>query len=129
MEVEYIKMLKQAKNVTVKELSNLTGYPESTINNVLTRKTEKPSFEMISKLVLALGGSLDALAGVKESQKTGGEDVTAFIATVTQIYENQIKNERKDKFALFALLAVILIIIFAVLIIDVIDGSVGWIRH
>lgn len=129
MEVEYIKSLKQAKNVTVKELSNLTGYPESTINNVLTRKTEKPSFEMISKLVLALGGSLDALAGAKENQKTGGEDVTAFIATVTQIYENQIKSLQKDKFYLFALLAVVLIIVFGVLAIDVIDGSVGWIRH
>lgn len=129
MEVEYIKSLKQAKNVTVKELSNLTGYPESTINNVLTRKTEKPSFEMISKLVFVLGGSLDALAGAKESQKTGGEDVTAFIATLTDMYEKQIERLQKDKFYLFSLLAIVLVIVFAVLAIDVIDGNVGWIRH
>ena len=129
MEIEYIKSLKQAKNVTVKELSNLTNIPEGTINNILNRKTENPTFETISKLVIALGGSLDALAGAKENQKTGGEDVTAFIATVTQIYEKQIERLQKDKFYLFALLAIVLVIVFAVLAIDVIDGSVGWIRH
>ncbi len=129
MEVEYIKTLKQAKKMTAKDLSNLTNIPESTINNILTRKTENPTFETISKMVIALGGSLDALAGAKESQKTGGEDVTAFIATVTQIYENQIKSLQKDKFYLFSLLAVVLVIVFVVLAIDVIDGNVGWIRH
>lgn len=129
MEVEYIKALKEAKKATVKDLSKLTGYPESTINNVLTRKTEKPSFEMIAKLVLALDGSLDALAGAKQNQEAGGEDVTGFITTLTEMYEKQIDRMQKDKFYLFALLAVVLIIVFGVLAIDVINGSVGWIRH
>ncbi len=129
MEIEYIKSLKQAKNVTVKELSNLTNIPEGTINNILNRKTENPTFETISKLVIALGGSLDALAGAKQTQEAGGEDVAGFIATLTDMYEKQIERLQKDKFYLFTLLAVVLIIVFGVLAIDVIDGSVGWIRH
>jgi len=129
MEIEYIKSLKQAKNVTVKELSNLTNIPESTITNILNRRTENPSFEIVSKLVIALGGSLDALAGAKENQKAGGEDVAGFIATLTDMYEKQIERLQRDKFYLFALLAIVLVIVFAVLAIDVIDGNVGWIRH
>ena len=128
MEIEYIKSLKQAKNVTVKELSKLTNIPESTITNILNGRTENPSFEIVSKLVIALGGSLDALADAERKEKEGG-DVAAFIATITQIYENQIKNERKDKYYLFRLLIVILVIIFIILAIDVIDGNIGWIRH
>lgn len=129
MEIEYIKSLKQAKNITAKELANLTSIPEGTINNILNRKTENPTFETISKLIIALGGSLDALAGVKEKQKTGGEDVTAFIATVTQIYEKQIENLQKDKFYLFALLAVLLVFVFGVIAFDIFNGNVGWFRR
>ena len=128
MEIEYIRALKQAKNVTVKEWSKLTNIPESTITNILNGRTENPSFEIVSKLVIALGGSLDALVGAERKEKEG-EDVAAFISTITQIYENQIKNERKDKHYLFSLLTVILVIIFIILAIDVIDGSMGWIRH
>lgn len=128
MEIEYIISLKKAKNVTVKELSKLTNIPESTITNILNGRTENPSFEIVSKLVIALGGSLDALAGAERKEKEG-ENVAAFFATVTQIYENQIKNERKDKHYLFRLLIVILVIIFIILAIDVINGNIGWIRH
>lgn len=129
MEIEYIRSLKQAKNITVRELSKLTNIPESTITNILNGRTENPSFEIVSKLVIVLGGSLDALAGVKENQKPGGEDVAAFIATITKIYEEQIKSLQKDKFYLFALLAIVLVIVFVVLAIDVINGNIGWIRH
>ena len=128
MEIEYIKSLKQAKKVTAKELSNLTKIPEDTINNILNRKTKNPTFETISKLIIALGGSLDALAGAEIKEKEG-EDVTAFISTVTQIYENQIKSLQKDKVALFSLLSVILVIVFAVLTVDLLHGGIGWFRY
>lgn len=128
MEIEYIKSLKQAKNVTVKELSKLTNIPESTITNILNGRTENPSFEIVSKLVIALGGSLDALAGAERKEEEG-EDVAEFIATLTDMYEKQIERLQKDKFYLFSLLTIVLLIVFAVLAIDVIDGSVGWIRH
>ena len=128
MEIEYIRSLKQAKNVTVKELSKLTNIPESTITNILNGRTENPSFEIVSKLVIALGGSLDALAGAERKEEEG-EDVAEFIATLTDMYEKQIERLQKDKFYLFSLLTIVLLIVFAVLAIDVIDGSVGWIRH
>ena len=128
MEIEYIKSLKQAKNVTVKELSKLTNIPESTITNILNGRTENPSFEIVSKLVIALGGSLDALAGAERKEEEG-EDVAEFIATLTDMYEKQIERLQKDKFYLFSLLTIVLLIVFAVLAIDVIGGSVGWIRH
>ena len=103
MEIEYIKSLKQAKNVTVKELSKLTNIPESTITNILNGRTENPSFEIVSKLVIALGGSLDALAGAERKEEEG-EDVAEFIATLTDMYEKQIERLQKDKFYLFSLL-------------------------
>lgn len=129
MEIDYIKSLKQAKKMTTKELSNLTNIPESTINNILTRKTENPTFETISKLVIALDGSLDALAGAKERHEEGAEDVTAFLATVTRIYEAEIADLKRDKKALFIFLATIVIVVFVVLAVDLLHGDIGWFRY
>ena len=62
----YIKAHKEAKKLKVKDLAEMTGIPESTINNFLSRKTESPSFSMMSKLCIAVGGSLDEMIGLKE---------------------------------------------------------------
>ena len=86
MEVEYIKSLKQAKNLKVKDLAEMTGIPESTINNFLSRKTESPSFSMMSKLCIAVGGSLDEMYTGKSKDK-----IKEFsIESIKEMYEFQL---------------------------------------
>ena len=94
MEVEYIKSLKQAKNLKVKDLAEMTGIPESTINNFLSRKTESPSFSMMSKLCIAVGGSLDEMIGLKEIVEKKAEEQSSkeLLSSITDIYKEQIED-------------------------------------
>lgn len=126
MEVEYIKSLKQAKNLKVKDLAEMTGIPESTINNFLSRKTESPSFSMMSKLCIAVGGSLDEMIGLKEIVEKKAEEKSSkeLLSSITDIYKEQIEDlkERnsdlkedkktltKEKFCLYGIIVVLIIL-------------------
>ena len=128
MEVEYIKSLKQAKNLKVKDLAEMTGIPESTINNFLSRKTESPSFSMMSKLCIAVGGSLDEMIGLKEIVEKKAEEQSSkeLLSSITDIYKEQIedlkernndlkedkKNLTKEKLCLYGIIVVLIILEF-----------------
>ena len=128
MEVEYIKSLKQAKNLKVKDLAEMTGIPESTINNFLSRKTESPSFSMMSKLCIAVGGSLDEMIGLKEIVEKKAEEKSSkeLLSSITDIYKEQIedlkernsdlkedkKNLTKEKFCLYGIIVALIILEF-----------------
>lgn len=128
LEVEYIKSLKQAKNLKVKDLAEMTGIPESTINNFLSRKTESPSFSMMSKLCIAVGGSLDEMIGLKEIVEKKAEEQSSkeLLSSITDIYKEQIEDlkERnsdlkedkkyltKEKFCLYGIIVALIILEF-----------------
>ncbi|MBO5715075.1 MAG: helix-turn-helix transcriptional regulator [Clostridia bacterium] len=128
MEVEYIKSLKEAKKLKVKDLAEMTGIPESTINNFLSRKTESPSFSMMSKLCIAVGGSLDEMIGLKEIVEKKAEEQTSkeLLSSITDIYKEQIenlkernndlkedkKNLTKEKLCLYGIIVALIILEF-----------------
>lgn len=135
MEIEYLKSLKQAKNITIKEWSDLSNVPESTINNILSRKTENPSFDIVATLVLSAGGSLDKMLGI-EKDKTKETDVAEFLPTVTDLYEKRLadkdaiikQHEKEKKLLRYELIAVVLFV-FVLFAIDIMHGGVGWFRY
>ena len=128
MVVEYIKSLKEAKRLKVKDLVEMTGIPESTINNFFSRKTENPSFEIVSKLCIAVGGSLDEMGGLKEIAETKKEEVNfkEIIANITasfterlELYKERIaelkednSNDKKEKKILYAIIIALILIEF-----------------
>ena len=65
-----LKALKDKKQMTNQQLSDLSGVPVGTINRILSGQTENPSFQTVCDLVVTLGGSLDELAGIRPE---GGE--------------------------------------------------------
>ncbi len=102
----YIKAHKEAKKLKVKDLVEMTKIPESTINNFLSGKTENPSFEIVSKLCIAVGGSLDEMVGLKEIAETKKEEVNfkEIIANLTtsfteriEFYKERIEELKEDK--------------------------------
>ena len=106
MVVEYIKAHKEAKKLKVKDLVEMTNIPESTINNFFSRKTENPSFEIVSKLCIAVGGSLDEMVGLKEIAESKKEEVNfkEIIANLTtsfteriEFYKERIEELKEDK--------------------------------
>lgn len=85
-----LRELKDAKGITNRELSDLTGIPESTIARIMAGQTENPSYSNIADIVTALGGSLDDIAGIPHPVPKMPEEVTKLCDQVIAM------NERLD---------------------------------
>ena len=67
---EYILALKDAGNFTLEDMANMSGVPLQTVKNICTGKTEKnPGFATIIKLVVSMGGDLNALIGYEKKKE------------------------------------------------------------
>ena len=75
---EYLRWLKESGNYTHQRLSDLTEIPYGTIPKYFSGlEDESASFEIVRKLVMAMGGSLDELAGIRpKSVETNSNKTT-----------------------------------------------------
>lgn len=77
----YLRSLKDRKGYTQQFISDETGVPIGTIGKYLSGiDDESASFEIVRKLVVLLGGTLDELAGIDHPQSD--LDETAYRAVV-----------------------------------------------
>lgn len=62
---EYLRWLKESGDYTQQQLADLTDIPYGTIPKYFSgMDDDSANFEIVRKLVMAMGGSLDELAGV-----------------------------------------------------------------
>ena len=59
MWLENLKELKKAKEMTTKQIAEITKIPESTLKRIFSGDTPDPYISTIHRIVTALGGSLD----------------------------------------------------------------------
>lgn len=60
----YLNALLLDKGWSMQELSRRSGVPQQTVSRILNQQTECPQLLSVAMLADALGGSLDALAGI-----------------------------------------------------------------
>ena len=66
---DYLTTLKNAGDFSWAEISNISGYPESTIRKIFSGETADPRFETVAKIVLGMGGNLDdAISSSKKKE-------------------------------------------------------------
>lgn len=123
MKAEFLKKLKDESKLTTKQISELSGIPESTISRIMSGQTDNPSFDSICAIVKAMGGSLDAVFGV--NNKSDNVDTSPLI----KLYE-KVKSEKNwyIKFLIILCGVLILTLVFIV-IIDILNGNVGFVRY
>ena len=63
MQVELLATVKTQRKLSNKWIAEETGLSESTISRILSRQIE-PKFEDVVRIAIAVGVSLDALAGI-----------------------------------------------------------------
>lgn len=63
MQVELLIAVQEKRKLTNKWIADQAQLSESTVSRILSRKTE-PKFEDIVRIAVAMGVSLDALAGI-----------------------------------------------------------------
>lgn len=93
-----LKDLKESVGITVKEWSKRSNIPEDTINKILQGVTRNPTFDTISALVVAAGGSVDELLEIKRAARQQTvhsdpeEDSMKLVETVARLYEDRIDH-------------------------------------
>ena len=59
---EKLAALKMTSKMTVRQISEKSGVPVSTVTRVLSGETMNPSFDVLKAIVVAMGGSMDEIA-------------------------------------------------------------------
>lgn len=154
MILTYLNALKDKGNFTFESISNLSGVPEATVKNVFTGKTEDPRFETVSSIVIAMGGSLDAIYAATKKEDVEANAVITIketylqrIADLKEHYEHRLLEKDKHYERLlfeaekhietikldkrwFRIGFVVSIFIFAMLCVaELLNPNLGWFRY
>lgn len=96
---EYILALKEAGNFTFEDIANISGIPLQTVRNILSGKTPDARFGTISRLVIALGGDLNAVVGYEKKKEIEVNSTVSLketyemrISDIVKSYEERIED-------------------------------------
>lgn len=123
MKAETLKKLKDESKLTTKQISEKSGFPESTISRILSGQTDNPSFDSIYAIVKAMGGSLDSV--FENDIKTNNDDTSPLI----KLYEKVISEKNWYIKLLIILCGILILSLILIIIIDVLNGTVGFVRY
>ncbi len=150
----YLNTLKNKGNFTYETISNLSGISDATIRNIFSGKTEDPRFETVAAIVIAMGGSLDAIYTATKKEDVEANAVITLKETYAQRieelkehYEHRLNEKDKHYERLlieaekhietikldkrwFRIGFVVSIFIFAMLCIaELLNPNLGWFRY
>ena len=134
MITQRLNELKTKGNYSWQELSDMTGIPVATIRKTFSGETVNPSFEVVSKLITAMGGSLS-----EGNQSEGGKNAPAMAEQMQHLYEERIadlkdtiaKLTAEKKTLFFTLIGTIgvLLALIVYLFLDGMNGSWGFFQY
>lgn len=128
MLADYLRKLKDKKNITNQELSDLSGVPIGTINRIMAGQTDNPNFQTICDIVIALDGSLDNLVGIKSTVENENPNITLSMESAT-MYKHIIATKDKWIRNLFICVCFLVVFILILLVIDLSIPSLGYFRR
>lgn len=134
----YLSKLKDETRLTQQQLSDRTGIPMGTIPRYFAgMEDDSANFEIVRKLVTALGGSLDEMAGIPArnipAPKSDSELVGTYKALLAEKddrlahRDRTIDYERKRSKILSVVCFAILMVFVMLFIIDLFVPKRGWI--
>lgn len=130
MYVDYLRNLKDERKMTTQQLSEKSGVPTSSVHRIMSGQTDNPSFQAICDLVVALGGSLDEMVGIKAKPNRIDDSreiemLKQRIAEKDRIIANKDRWLSRVACMAFALVVFILVAI----IVDRLNGNFGYWRY
>lgn len=128
MLADYLRKLKDKKNITNQELSDLSGVPIGTINRIMAGQTDNPNFQTICDIVIALDGSLDNLVGIKSTVENENPNITLSMESA-MMYKHIIATKDKWIRNLFICVCFLIVFILILLVIDLSIPSLGYFRR
>lgn len=150
----YLKQLKEAKGYTQQQIADESGVPVGTIGKYFSAlDDESASYDILRRLVVCLGGSLDEMAGIRaEGHRADGDADQAYKAVIAglearldekderienrgriasedhQRAEEAIAYERRRARIAMAISYIVMGLIVLMFVVDWMVPTVGWIR-
>ena len=131
--VEKLKMIKSEKGLHNADIAKLGDLPLATVTRVFNGQTSNPTFETITRIAIAMGVSLDELAGLKRPDEP---PIPSPIETALNTYAELLKEkddriqaleaekdkEQKEKYKLAGIIIKLLIFMLVWLTLDILNG-------
>ena len=119
-----LKDLKKKQQLTNQQISDKSGVPLSTVTRIFNGQTDNPNIQTIEDIVNAMGGSIDDITGIKQSQEKFDPD-----DNLIQLYKEIIRT--KDKYISFlaGTLITILVVLLIMLCLDLFVLDVGYFKR
>lgn len=138
--LEKLKAFKKEKDLTNAEIARLSNLPLATITRIFNGSTPNPTFETFTQIAIALGVSLDEIAGLKQPDEppiaSPIENTLNSYAELLKEKDDRIKElkeeietERKEKHRLTCVFMLFISFVLIILAIDVLNGHFGYFRH
>lgn len=106
MIAENINKLRKEKNLTIKELSNISNIPFSTLNKICSNITKDPHISILLKLSKALNCDMNTLCGINDKinlqDKVIFDNVKKLNYTQKNNFINYINKHLDNKISLIA---------------------------
>ena len=123
MNTAELKKLKNESKLTTKQISDLSGIPESTISRVLSGQTDNPTFDTVCAIVKAMGGSLDKLVDPQ------ADPVQSDVSSLIALYEKMIAQKEYYIKVLVTFCVVLVSVLILFVLCDLLNGTRGFIRY
>ena len=117
-----LKEMKDRSGMTNKELSELSGVPLSTVSKIMSGHTDIPNYQTVCDLVKAMGGSLDALAGIRPAEEAKPEK--AGESDEIKLYIQMIEDKNRWLRRLFVICCILMTVIIGILLFDYRNRSI-----
>ena len=138
--LEKLRAMKEEKELTNAEISQLSNVPLPTVTRIFNGSTPNPTFETFAQIAIALGASLDEIAGLKVPEAT---PLTSPVETTLNSYAELLKEKderirdlkdekekmRKEKQRFALALAIIVGFLILILTVDIMNGHFGYFRY
>ena len=141
--MQYIQKLidaKNEKNMTNQEVALVSNVPLATVTRVFNGSTSSPTFDTIAPIAIALGVSLDELAGLKlpEEAKLTSPVENALNSYAELLKEKDeriselkehLKSSDKERHRIMWVFAAFMLLVVLILFIDITNGNFGYFRY
>ena len=121
-----LKLLKDKRKLTNQQLSDLSGVPVGTINRIMSGQTDNPSFQTVCDMVIAMEGSLDELAGIKEEEPEEQRRIAN--PEIIRLYESMLDNKEKWIQRLFVCCCILTLVLIGIVAFDLMNPAIGFFR-
>lgn len=92
---DYLNSLKQQNNLSWNDISELSGLPIDTVRSIFYGRTTDPRLDTITRIVYAMGGSLDDISSKEQIVKQEFHSERD-IASIKENYEIRLRD--KDEY-------------------------------